>query len=107
MSSKDPLKILFGQALDHVSAQHYIVIIDAADNLIEGYKQLKGEDSELLFYPASKWEKGAYRIVVNSRIEDIVGNNINGAFDHKIGTLKDAKEGLPIVIPFSINQEQP
>lgn len=100
---ESPLRIFFGKPLDHITTQDFIVVIDSNDKLVEGIKQLKEKESELWFYPASTWKTDNYRLVINSRIEDIVGNNLNGAFDHKSGSLLNEKEGLDVVIHFSVN----
>ena len=93
-NSKDPLIINFGKAVDHVSVYQFIKIVAKSNSLVMGNIELEEDESVLYFYPSEKWKTGEYQIIINSRFEDIVGNNINGLFDHKPGTLKKEQEGV-------------
>ncbi|PHS68357.1 MAG: hypothetical protein COB12_00445 [Flavobacterium sp.] len=102
INSKDPLVINFGKTVDHVSVHQFIQIITTANLVVIGNVELKENESVMFFYPKEKWKKGAYQIAINSRFEDIVGNNLNGLFDHKMGTLKNEKEGVIEYINFIV-----
>jgi len=93
-NSKKPLIIRFGQSIDHVSARKFMNITDHSQALIAGELKLENDDSVMRFYPNKKWQDGKYQILINSRLEDIVGNNLNGLFDHQSGTLKNQQEGI-------------
>lgn len=91
--TKTALKIHFGKALDHISAQRFIVILGKNEKRLEGKVALNEDETVLSFYPSENWQSTSYQILINARLEDIVGNNLNGAFDHKIGSLKNEQEG--------------
>lgn len=99
-NTKKPLEIHFGPPFDHLAAQRFIVIVDDGNKRINGNLELVKNETVLLFYPAKKWQMAEYQIAINHRLEDVVGNNLNGAFDHKIGTLKNVQEGMPERLTF-------
>ncbi|PHS20160.1 MAG: hypothetical protein COA86_02395 [Kangiella sp.] len=101
----DKLKIDFKEPVDHVSAQHFILIVDHSGKEIEGSIDLQPNETGLVFEPTLPWVKGQYRILINHRFEDIVANNINGAFDHKVGSLMSLNEGEVSSIEFHIPTE--
>jgi len=98
----DKLKIDFKEPVDHVSAQHFILIVDHSGKEVEGSTDLQHNETGLVFKPILPWVKGQYRILINHRFEDIVANNINGAFDHKVGSLMSLNEGEVSSIEFHI-----
>ena len=83
-----PLTIDFGEAIDHISARSYLVITGKRVQKIRGHIILKNHETVWEFVPKTKWQKRAYKLFVNSRLEDIAANNLNGIFDHAKGTLK-------------------
>jgi len=102
-NTKKPMVIHFGKSIDHVSAYQFIKIIKQSQSVIAGKLKLEENESIMLFYPLEKWESGEYQIMINSRFEDIVGNNLNGLFDHQSGTLKNKREGIIENIDFTIS----
>jgi len=98
----DSLKIDFKESVDHVSANHYILIVDSHGTVIPTIVDLQKNEKKVIFKPVSNWVKGTYRILINHRFEDIAANNINGAFDHKVGSLKSLTEGDVSSIEFVI-----
>ena len=51
---------------------------------IEGVTFLKKGESQWHFQPFSDWVPGKYTIVVESRFEDLAGNNLNRLFDRDL-----------------------
>lgn len=92
-NSQSPLKISFPQSLDRLSLYHRIQILDSNGNRVPGTIEIGSQEKSWNFTPLKKWKKGTYSLAINSRLEDPAGNNINGLFDHKIGGLKQEKEG--------------
>ncbi|MEO0901846.1 MAG: hypothetical protein AAFY00_07395, partial [Bacteroidota bacterium] len=88
------------QTLDYNSLKQRILLTDSNKNIVEGLVKIRKQETEWHFSPKEPWQCGNYVLHVNSRLEDPSGNNLNGLFDHKIGTLKNEKEGIIETIPF-------
>jgi len=101
-NSKAPLAIHFNDIIDRMSLQNRIQLFNEKNEVIKGTIHLKNEEKTWEFKPEKQWVKGNYRLKVNSRLADPSGNNLNGLFDHTIGSLKNKKEGAVIEIPFKI-----
>lgn len=97
------LVIKFPNMLDYFSLHQRLVVTNAEKNVVEGKVHIGKQEKEWLFIPDSVWKEGDYFLYVNTRLEDPSGNNLNGLFDHKVGTLNYEKEGKTINIPFKIN----
>ena len=91
-NTKDIYTIRFNDKIDHISAQTLIKIIDNKGMGIEGEITLGNDQSVWIFKPKQNWHGGTYKLIVNSRLEDIAANTLNGVFDHKKGSLKREKE---------------
>lgn len=99
----DPLIITFPKPIDHINANNYITVTNDKEKLIQGQIQLKEQETQWFFIPNKKWKRGTYFIRINSRIEDLAGNNLNGSFDHLSGSLKNKQEGKTEIITFNID----
>ncbi len=71
----------------------YVRFTDGRGKKLAGNYILKENHTTLEFYPNNLWRNDKMILKVNSRLEDIVGNNLNGLFDHKLGELKSEVEG--------------
>lgn len=102
-NSKSSLRIVFPQPLDRLSLFSRIGLLDEQNKLVKGKVIITHQEKEWQLIPNQPWKKGIYYLQVNSRLEDPAGNNLNGLFDHKIGTLKDKEEGKIIKIKIELN----
>lgn len=92
----------FPEMLDYNSLLQRLVITDNHNNPIQGTVTIKNEETQWFFTPNDPWTMGWYTLYINTRLEDPAGNNPNGSFDHKIGSLKYEKEGVIEQIAFKI-----
>lgn len=92
-NSKSPMRITFLQSLDRMSLFSKIRLLNAKQEIIQGSIKVTNLEKEWQFTPYDEWETGNYILQINSRLEDPAGNNLNGLFDHKIGSLKNKQEG--------------
>ena len=95
-------KLHFVDAIDEMSLLNRIKMYTDSGEVLKGMIHLKNEERTWEFIPEENWMPGKYLIKVNTRLADPSGNNLNGLFDHKIGGLKNEKEGTVITIPFHI-----
>lgn len=98
----DFLKIDFNDKIDHISAKTLIKVVDDNGQLVVGKIILGKNESAWIFKPEHKWKKGAYNLIVNSRLEDIAANSLNGIFDHNKESLKMEKEQYSEQVKFDI-----
>ena len=89
--TNDVLKVNLNESLDYVLLNNAIRVFDANGNLIEGKYQANNKETELIFTPASKWANGNYYLEIESRLEDLAGNNLNHPFDRDI-TVKEKRK---------------
>ncbi len=80
-NSTEGLKIVFDEPLDILLAQEMIEVVDDRHTAILGSYQLNDQPNEIVFLPENPWRKGAYNIIVNAKLEDLAGNNLNRLFD--------------------------
>ncbi|MEM8926664.1 MAG: Ig-like domain-containing protein [Bacteroidota bacterium] len=95
--------VKFEDMLDYYSVQQRLIITDTENQSVKGSVTIEKQETEWWFTPSNPWEKGDYLLQVNTRLEDLAGNNLNGLFDHEIGSLKYAKEGTVERVLFTIN----
>lgn len=99
-NSDDTLSIYFDRIIDHALVQSMIRIEDENNNLIVGYWGTSEEEKTIQFIPEKAWKKGTYRIIMDSSMEDVSGNNLNNLLDHKTGEkISNIQE---IIRPFTI-----
>jgi len=84
-NSDDSLRILFDRLMDHALVQSMIRIEDENNKLIPGHWETSEEEKIVQFIPKEPWKKGTYRIIMDSRMEDVAGNNLNNLLDQKTG----------------------
>ncbi|MDW3194289.1 MAG: hypothetical protein R8G66_18080 [Cytophagales bacterium] len=84
-NSDDGLRILFDRLMDHALVQSMIGIADENNQRIPGHWETSEEEKIVQFIPKEPWKKGTYRIMIDSRMEDVAGNNVNNLLDQKIG----------------------
>ncbi|MEO0732388.1 MAG: hypothetical protein AAFZ52_06110, partial [Bacteroidota bacterium] len=92
-NSQSPLIIRFPAMLDRLSLLQRLQLTDENKQRISGQIEITEQETEWRFVPNEKWAAGNYMLHVHGRLADPCGNNLNGLFDHKIGSLKYDQEG--------------
>ncbi len=100
--SRVPLVLRFPQSLDAFSLRQRLVLTDAEQQPVEGVLRLGPEVKAWYFRPLRPWGAGHYSLYINTRLEDPAGNNINGRFDHEVGSLRWEEEGRVIRMPIEM-----
>lgn len=85
-NSKGALSIEFEEPLDFVLAQESLHIENRAGIDIPGIWEISDDGSKAEFTPENSWISGTYRLVVNAKLEDLAGNNLNRLFDENMET---------------------
>jgi len=92
--TREPLQIDFGETLDRMLIQDALSILDAKGKAVMGQSVIVGNDNRVEFTPDDQWKSGEYVLRVESRLEDLAGNNLNRLFEtdlSKTGRKKESK----------------
>lgn len=82
--SNQPLKINLHEPLDYILLKNTVRIVDNKGKIITGIIETAAEETILHFTPSVAWSAGDYTIEIESRLEDLAGNNLNRLFDKDI-----------------------
>lgn len=77
----ETVSIDFSEALDFSLLQEVFSIKDEANQPIFGKWEIGLEEKSIQFIPENSWKKGKYILQVESRLEDLAGNNLNRLFE--------------------------
>jgi hypothetical protein len=88
--SMDPLTVEFDRPLDHALLQHSLWVEDASGVALAGQGCVGGNDQGWKFKPQSPWQQAQYRLVADSRLEDLAGNSLMRVFDRDLMSAGDA-----------------
>ena len=80
----DSLGIFFHEPIDYFLLLNSFRFLDASGKLIDGNITVGPTESSLFFAPIEKWKAGTYTIQIDSRLEDLAGNNLNRPFDRDL-----------------------
>jgi hypothetical protein len=76
-----PLVVVFPKPLDHALAQRLIHVTRPSGERVEGKAGVEDHERRWTFVPDNPWKPGPYRLVVQTTIEDLAGNNIGKSFE--------------------------
>ncbi|MEO0604008.1 MAG: hypothetical protein AAF211_21405 [Myxococcota bacterium] len=95
---RGPLHVDFGEPVDHVSVHRLLWVTSPDGTPLRGAWQLGREERTATWTPAQPWsgDVGAHALVVNGRFEDVAGNNLNAAMDHRMEDRPPLDEGRPV-----------
>lgn len=102
-TTSESLIIHFNEPMDGILASEVFNVKNEADTYITGDFELTDNESVLKFYPKVPFKKGNYTIEVESKFEDLAGNNLNHAFDKDLSQSDDEKETETKSLQFTIN----
>ena len=87
--SDNALEIEFGSPLDAVLAIEALTIFDVENKIVAGSETLRNKEAIYSFKPDEAWRTGNYYIQVQTRLEDLAGNNINRLFDENMSEVQE------------------
>jgi len=80
-AKRTPLKLYFLEPLDHALLQHAITVWNGEQQEVAGEFTLGVGDNSWFFYPSVPWKPGEYKLLIDAKLEDLAGNNLNRPFD--------------------------
>jgi hypothetical protein len=82
--SRQPLSIAFGRVMDNAILDDEFDIRDPDGERVKGVRQLlDGRTFRLM--PDSSWKLGPHKLLASLFLEDVCGNRVGEALDHKAG----------------------
>jgi len=75
------LHIQFGESLDRALLNRCISVLDSHNQLVSGQTRITEAEKGWSFIPDAPWKVGTYYVLIESRLEDLAGNNLNRLFD--------------------------
>ncbi|HMJ68302.1 MAG TPA: Ig-like domain-containing protein [Cyclobacteriaceae bacterium] len=78
--SSDTLLVRSAEPIDWALLSYAISVVDN-DKVVPGTIAAGDCEQSFRFMPADPWPAGAYRLVIESRLEDLAGNNLNRLFE--------------------------
>lgn len=82
--TKKDLSISFHESLDYSLLSNTITIIRRDGETVKGKIIIKDKETSVSFNPNDPWTAGIYYLKVDSRLEDLAGNNLNRLFDRDL-----------------------
>jgi hypothetical protein len=78
---REPLVVTFPKPLDEGMLERVLVVKNEAGQELEGTIAVTDEETRWRFTPTEPWRAGAYRIIVDTALEDPAGNSIKRPFE--------------------------
>jgi hypothetical protein len=88
----DPLRVRFPEPLDHALLNRLLRVTDAAGNRLPGTVSVAEGETEWRFVPEKPWRAGAYKLVIDTRLEDRSGNRVGRKFEVDVFDKVDASD---------------
>ncbi len=83
-NNKQPFEIRFPQPLDYFLLKECITILNSNGDIVSGEMVIDDEERILRFVPDEPWTKGTFALRIESRLEDLAGNNLNRPFESNV-----------------------
>jgi hypothetical protein len=95
----EPLTLQFGKAMDRVSLDRFLSVVDSKGKVLAGSIVCGKNERSWSFQPVSKWGDQEYAVKINPRLEDPTGNTPPRPFDADQNTPPPAAPPL-LSLPF-------
>jgi hypothetical protein len=80
-ASRDPLLIVFPEALDRAMLDRALVVHDADGRTVAGRIEVSADATHWRFHPHGQWRSSTYQLVVDTALEDLAGNSVARPFE--------------------------
>jgi hypothetical protein len=78
---KAPLTVTFPKAMDHALSLDMLWVTDGDGRKIAGDVAVTESETRWRFTPRAPWAVGSYRLVADTRLEDLAGNSLGRRFE--------------------------
>jgi hypothetical protein len=101
--TRNSLFINLNSSLDYGLLTTALHVIDESGKNVFGDWQIGDEEKTLSFIPDEPWANGNYQLQIETRLEDLAGNNLNRPFDVDIrAKTKQVSDDKVVSIPFKV-----
>jgi hypothetical protein len=76
-----PLIVRLAKPLDHGMLNRVVWVVDARGEEVPGTLSVGGGERVVTFTPRRPWRRGEYKLVVDTRLEDVCGNRVGEPFE--------------------------
>jgi hypothetical protein len=87
-----PLTIQLHEPLDYILLINTFRVVDNTNNTVPVNIIIQQNERELSFMPVADWKPGKYVIEIESRLEDLAGNNLTRLFDNDLSKQQTHKQ---------------
>ena len=101
LNTKSGLGIDFNESLDYFLLEETIKVFKNKEQ-IDGSFFISKKANSIVFIPVKSWESGKYEIQVESRLEDLAGNNLNRLFDEDLSQNTELSNSTYKTLEFAI-----
>jgi hypothetical protein len=100
---REPLAVTFPGPLDHALLQWMLTVEDADGRAVPGEVEVTDDETRWRFTPKESWAAGEYRLVADTRLEDLAGNSIARPFEVDLLRPVEAPKAAEAVrLPFAV-----
>jgi hypothetical protein len=79
--SESPLIIRLAKPLDHAMLNRVVWVEDPKGEVVPGTLTVGGGERVITFAPREPWRRGEYKLVTDTRLEDVCGNRVGEPFE--------------------------
>jgi hypothetical protein len=76
-----PVIVRLAKPLDHAMLNRVVWVTDANGETVPGTLSVGGGERVVSFTPKTPWRRGDYKLVVDTRLEDVCGNRVGEPFE--------------------------
>ena len=101
--SREPLVVTFPEPMEHALTLRLITVVNAAGQAVAGQPSLTDREQRWSFTPHTTWSRGTYRLVIQTTLEDLAGNNIGKPFEVDLFTgVERHLKTTTVQLPFEV-----
>ncbi len=101
--SLDELDIDLKSSLDYGLLTSALHVVDENEKTVLGKWRVDKEERNVRFLPDKPWREGRYQLQIETRLEDLAGNNINRPFDVDVRSqVKKVRDGKILSLSFNV-----
>jgi hypothetical protein len=79
--TRDALRVTFPKSLDHALLQRLVWVVGPDGKKVAGKVAVTKQETAWSLAPEKPWQAGAYQLIADTRLADVVGNSIGGPFE--------------------------
>ena len=102
LATSEALIIHFNESLDAILTKETFSVKDKNGVYVSGDYKVTDNESVLKFYPEKPLKTGNYTLIIESKLEDLAGNNLNHAFDNDLSQSDSEPETELKTLTFSV-----